>query len=234
MKFNKVLKRIYHYFSFVKTLLKVIHDPGPEQVLKLDKILQKLALPRDIQIFIDELNAAPATARMLKSRYLAQNYTLADLEKYPSGSFGHAYWKYLHDNNLSVDYFDKIDPTNDWDYARLRILQTHDSWHVITGYGGDSSVAESSIVGFYIGHNERHMGVYSSSLNRFFVILTGCYFFHAAFFRPDRLRMFLHNVMEGWQRGQSAKYPLYDVHWESMWSRSLAELQSELGLLAQR
>ncbi len=50
---------------------------------------------------------------------------------------GHAFAHHIIDHGFDPDYYRKIDIKNDVDYVLMRMRQTHDIWHVVTGIGTD-------------------------------------------------------------------------------------------------
>jgi ubiquinone biosynthesis protein Coq4 len=220
--------RIYAQAAAVRTLMAQIQEPSPERVLALERHLTSLARPEDVDRYLGALRACPATQKMLEERYLPAPYALDELERCAPGSLGHAYRRHMIDNDLRPDFFAPIDPADDFAYTRLRFYQTHDLWHVVTGYP-TSVLGEAGIVGFYLGHQERHLGDRAGPVAAFSAILAGGLILHGALFRPERLVHFLRAIVEGWHVGRAAA-PFFAVRWEQMWDRPLDEIRSELGV----
>lgn len=220
--------RIYAQAAVVRTLMDQIREPTPDKVLALERHLTALARAEDVERYLGALRACPATRRMLDERYLPAPYTLDELERCAPGTLGHAYRRHMIDNDLKPDFFEPIEASDDFSYSRLRFYQTHDLWHVVTGHP-TSVLGEAGIVGFYLGHHERHMGDRAGSVAAFSAILAGGLVLHGALFRSDRLIHFLRAIVEGWHLGRQAA-PFFAVRWEEMWDRPLAEVRAELGI----
>ncbi len=220
--------RVLAQASFVRTLLDQVREPAAEKVLKLESIMTGLARPEDVERYLDALRAAPATAEMLGDRYLAPPYSLADLAAYPSGSLARVYRDHMIENDLRPDYFASIDPDDDFAYARLRLYQTHDLWHVATGYP-TTVLGELAIVGFYIGHFDRHMGDHAGPAITFSALLSGTVLLHAALLRQDRITHFYRALVDGWERGRAAK-PFFAYRWEERWAMPIDDVRRELGI----
>lgn len=220
--------RIYAQASVLRTLMAQIQEPTPDKVLALETHLTSLARDEDVDRYIGAMRACAATRQMLDERYLPQPYTLDALSRCAPGTLGHGYRKHMIENDLRPDFFDPIDPSDDFAYSRLRLYQTHDLWHVVLGYP-TSVLGEAGIVGFYLGHFEHHMGDHAGSAAAFSAILAGGLVLHAALFRPDRITHFFRAIIEGWHRGQAAA-PFFTVRWEEQWDRPLESIRRELGV----
>jgi len=220
--------RVVAQASVVRTLVSMIQEPTADKVLALETHLTKLATEADVQKYLSALRACPATAKMIEDRWLPAPYTLDDLERCAPGTLGHAYRQHMIENDLRPDYFETIEPDDDFAFTRLRLYQTHDVWHAVTGYP-TTTIGEVGIVGFYLGHFERHMGDRAGAAAAFSAILAGTTVLHAALFRQDRITHFMRALVEGWTRGQAAE-PFFAVRWEEQWDRPLTELRRAMSV----
>lgn len=61
------------------------------------------------------------------------------LARLPDGTLGREYVRFLADNGISPEPFEALPDVGDdrAAYVVLRLRQTHDLWHVLTGYGAD-------------------------------------------------------------------------------------------------
>jgi len=218
--------RIYAQASVLRTLMAQIQEPTPEKVLALEGHLTRLARDEDVEKYIAAMRACPATSAMLEDRFIPAPYTLAELARCAPGTLGHAYRRHMVVNDLRADFFEPIDPSDDFAYSRMRFYQTHDIWHAVLGYP-TSILGEAGIVGFYLGHFERHMGDHAGSAAAFSAIIGSALLLHAGLFRQDRISHLFKAVVEGWGRGQSAR-PFFAVRWEEQWDRPLHQLRTEL------
>ena len=222
--------RVVAQASVVRTLFALIQEPSADKVLALEAHLTRLATDADVGKYLAAMRACPATARMLDERYLPAPYTLDDLECFVPGTLGHAYRRHMIENDLRPDTLalegDTIAPDDDFAFTRLRMYQTHDVWHAVTGYP-TTMLGEVAIVGFYLGHFERHMGDRAGSAAAFSAILAGTTVLHAALFRQDRITHFFRALVEGWTRGQAAD-SFFAVRWEEQWDRPLADVRASL------
>ena len=84
----------------------------------------------------------PSGARVLAEEPAidSAHIDVAALERLPEGTLGREYARFLRDNGLTLDVFQRptgagIDPRAA--YLAQRLRQTHDIWHVVTGYQAD-------------------------------------------------------------------------------------------------
>jgi ubiquinone biosynthesis protein Coq4 len=204
----------------------MMKEPSADKVLALEQHLTRLATDADVDKYLSAMRACAATSRMLDERYLPTAYTLADLERCAPGTLGHAYREHMIENDLRPDFFEAIAPDDDFAYTRLRLYQTHDVWHAVTGYP-TTMLGEAAIVGFYLGHFDRHMGDRAGAAAAFSAILAGTVVMNAALFRQDRITHVFRALVEGWGRGQAAD-PFFAVRWEEQWDRPLTDLRAAM------
>jgi ubiquinone biosynthesis protein Coq4 len=213
-----------HTIRFVQTLLAQIREPSAERVIALERLAVRLARPDDIDGYLRAARAAPATERMLRERFLPAPYTVDSLARCEPGTLGHSYRRHMVDNGLSADFFPPIEPQTDDAYYRLRMFQTHDIWHALLGYPATTE-GEAGIIGFYLGHFDRHMGRDGHRVMAFTAMLAATLCMHAAFIDTSHLRPYFRAINDGWRRGQRA-LPLMAEHWEEMWDVPLVDLRA--------
>jgi ubiquinone biosynthesis protein Coq4 len=73
----------------------------------------------------------------LPQRYLAASPCLETLLKLPEDSLGYHYATHLISLNFETNFYRSIQVNSDTDYLLLRLRQTHDIWHIVTGFGVD-------------------------------------------------------------------------------------------------
>jgi ubiquinone biosynthesis protein COQ4 len=72
-----------------------------------------------------------------RPRLAANAVSLAALAALPPRSLGHAYAAYFDDNGISPFDPPRLAVETDEDYMATRLRETHDVFHVVTGYGTD-------------------------------------------------------------------------------------------------
>jgi len=112
--------------------------PTTSDAYKLYHIMRDLEdNDRIEELFTENRKANPALDKWFNDRHIS-TYTAQDLvDRYPEGSMGYNFGRYLLDNGFSVDIVPRFEPKTQWEYYNLRSGQTHDLEHVICGGGFD-------------------------------------------------------------------------------------------------
>jgi ubiquinone biosynthesis protein COQ4 len=95
---------------------------------------------------------APEGRRLLDQRPTLQgrDLDLDALARLPAGTLGHEFMRYLRDNGIEP-FVTAFPIESDVDYLSKRYRETHDLFHVITGYGTDV-VGEMELQAFVLGN----------------------------------------------------------------------------------
>lgn len=124
--------------TVVRTLGTLARDPGRlDQVLVLAQTLNLPAVARAM----DRLEKDAAGKALLdeQPRIDRAHVDLDALRALPDGTLGREYMRFLDDNGITPDAFEELPDVGDSraGYVMLRLRQTHDLWHVLTGYTPD-------------------------------------------------------------------------------------------------
>jgi ubiquinone biosynthesis protein COQ4 len=112
---------------------------NPNELDRVFEIGEALNAPR-VPAMLDGIAATPDGRRILEVRPTidTKSVDLGALRALPDGTLGREYTRFLDDNRITPDVFKSPeigDPRVA--YVMQRIRQTHDLWHVLTGYGPD-------------------------------------------------------------------------------------------------
>ena len=137
------------------------------------------------------------------------------LRALPANTLGGAYARFLDEHQLSADMF-KAPPGMPAMEAYMvkRLRQTHDLWHVLTGYE-PTPAGEITLLSFTYAQ----VGAPSLRL----ISIAGA------------IRGFLNEptifstIYRSYRRGQAARY-MGNVEWESLWTTPLADVRRQLNL----
>ncbi|MDI1481214.1 Coq4 family protein [Polyangium sp. y55x31] len=94
----------------------------------------------------------PETRRLLDERTTLQGreLDLDALARLPPGTLGHEFVRYFRDNGIEP-FVTTFPVTNDVDYLSKRYRETHDLFHLITGYATDEP-GEMELQAFVLGN----------------------------------------------------------------------------------
>lgn len=198
----------------------LMRDPGDvSQVFRIINALPGHAFERVVR----RMKQSESGRKILRGqpelmRRLADRDYLAAL---PDGSLGREYLRFMDDENLTAGALVDADETAGWDadqhsrelaHARQWLRDTHDLWHVVTGYHGDL-LGEPALVAFQCVQNCWHPGFGFIS---FMVFMRGGIF-------PGMRRI----VLEGfWRAIRSGWLPGAD--WVALLPQPLAEVRRQL------
>lgn len=174
---------------------------------------------RAYELVVEQMRAEPSVAAMLQERYVGSKHDLEALLQYPENSFGYIYALTMKELGLSLDYLPAVNINSDISYIEYRWRQTHDIWHVITGFD-ISEAGELGLQAFYLAQ----FGLPFSGL----VVASGLV--GAILYQPEGTGLLLDAIAKGWHMGKQAK-PLIAQRWEEMWEKPLLELRQELNII---
>ena len=210
------LPTLERYRRAFAALSRVLADPTrTEDVLEFTTYINANARPDRLDFFF----ADPAGQRLFaEHRAIDSRLDLDALDALPVGTLGHAYARFLRDRGLTPDVFDgPPDGIRDERaaYAIQRLRQTHDLWHVVTGYDTDPA-SEIALQGFTFAQ----------------LRAPGSFFLAAAgMARGMREKPTLpKEVLAGFRAGKRAG-KLATFAWEDHWATPLAEVRRMLKIV---
>ncbi len=181
-----------------------------EQVFVLGILMNRKAYPR----FFARFASVEDGDRLIRERPIidSKNVDYDWLRGLPERSLGFRYAKHLDDNGLDPDLFQPPPglPAS-IAYVSQRMRQTHDIWHVLTGYSTQIS-GESALLAFTHAITSMPMTGFIS---------------RAAVVRNGVKLSWLRRNRDATRRGQAARF-LPSVHWESRWEQPLEDVIREM------
>ncbi|MEO8705410.1 MAG: Coq4 family protein [Kofleriaceae bacterium] len=199
-------------------LARVLANPTEtDQVLVFSMYMNAGSMPSRIHRFFDDARGQ----RLFDEHRTIDTRTvdLAALAQLPEGTLGRAYAEFLSSRGLSPDVFQdapKEVPDPRMAYVIQRIRQTHDLWHVVTGYNTDAA-SEVALQAFTFAQVRAPSSAILAVLGTM----------RAARTKPDLPR----DVVRAFRLGRRAKaLPVFP--WEDHWTTPLAEVRVLLGLPA--
>lgn len=159
---------------------------------------------------------APAEQAFLEAPFQMGFPQLDELRAMPEGSLGRALAVHMDALGVDFDEFDRTaTPSSDLEWVDRHGYETHDIWHVITGWG-TGMANEIGLQGFYAGQldNIQPTGLILIALIR--GLIGG---------KQDLSAMF-EVIVAGWTQGRRSK-ALFGVDWREHFERPLAAVRRD-------
>ncbi|MFP4103855.1 Coq4 family protein [Coleofasciculus sp.] len=207
----------HSYLSLMKGVIGLMLDPKhTESVFDIEDGLRHSASSKELLRFTAKDSVVQT---LIKERYLQKTPpNTPELKKLPKGSLGREYVNHLDQFGFDPDYYRKIDVQEDIDYIMMRIRQTHDIWHVITGFD-THPLGEIAIKAVELAQTHRPMAAAICAGGVFRYMLK----------QPEEFGYCLDSITAGYHLGLKAK-PLLAMKWEELWEYQVEDLRRELNV----
>lgn len=143
---------------------------------------------------------------------------LAALRALPLGTFGRTFAEHMIANNLDPAAIPTLPSENEMDYVLAHLYETHDIWHVVTGFSTEVP-GELGLQAFY---QAQLPGKLPAA-----ILAAGFVNTLVKNFGERDARM--QEVVRGFVLGRRAR-PLFGVRWDDLWSTPLAEVRRKLDI----
>jgi ubiquinone biosynthesis protein Coq4 len=166
------------------------------------------------------LREDPRTAPAFRERKPFGPIRLETLALLPEGTLGRVFHDHCRGRGIDPNLV-HVPPTDEIGWMLNHLYQTHDIWHVATGWGNDLA-GEVGLGAFYAAQlgNPAFFG-YMLALVQLNVIWR----------RADLGQVFA-AFSAGYQTGTRSR-PLFGTDWEALWPLPLREVRERFGLLAE-
>lgn len=211
-----MLQSVVQTIRGIKAFITLLFDESGslEPVWELS---QSLIDSSAFQLAIASIKITPEGNAILAERYVAPPHNLEALLQYPQDSLGYVYAHYMNQRGLQMLEI-AINSDSDTQYVENRWQQTHDIWHIITGFD-TSEIGEIGLQAVYLSQFQLPL----SSL------LIANALISVTVFQPERLSLLLNAIAQGWQMGKTAR-PLIAQKWEEAWEKPVAVWRAELNV----
>ena len=196
---------------------RLSQDPNRlDEVFAIGDSGSNLAIMEEVKAFVCR---DPQGKRAFETGVRVGTIDLAALRTLPAGTLGRVFADHLIDNNLDpasipVPSF----PAGDVRYVKTHLRETHDIWHVATGFNTDVA-GEIGLQAFYLAQLP----------SRLSAVLISMAFLHLATKNIGARDAIMTEVMRGWALGKRAK-PFFGFAWAEHWATPLAEVRRLLGV----
>lgn len=211
-----IFKRIFYYAKLAVALIRLNRDPQRTHlVFVVSETLAKLGKFEEARRVVqsDESNRA-----VIEQRKTLHEVSLAKLSLLPEGTLGRTYSDHMLSQGLDPNFYPRPRQINDETFIFLRLRQTHDLFHVVTGFD-TSPRGEIGLQSFQLAQT-------SSPLS---VMLVASAILRCALWNQDRIFPLMDIVTQGWQMGRRAR-PLFSYDWDAAWSKDLSLVRQEMNV----
>jgi ubiquinone biosynthesis protein COQ4 len=164
-----------------------------------------------------ELAADPRTAASLARQTRLGPIDLDALGRLPEGTLGRVFADHCRRRKLDPNLV-RVPLERPGDEVVAHLFDTHDLWHVTTGWGNDE-LGEVGLGGFYLAQ----LGL------DIFGFLLALVLLNSVFFARGTLRPRVEAFVAGYGMGRRAE-PLFGVEWDALWNVPLVRVRERLGL----
>jgi ubiquinone biosynthesis protein Coq4 len=160
----------------------------------------------------DHLRSDPRTAEAIRARRPFGPIVLEGLALLPEGSLGRVFADHCRERGIDPNLV-HVPPTDEVGWLLNHMYQTHDVWHVVTGWGNDLA-GEVGLAGFYAAQfgNPAFFG-YMLALILLNVVT-----------RKADLGEVFEAFSAGYQNGKRTQ-PLFGADWDALWTAPIGEVR---------
>lgn len=176
------------------------------------------ASDRTRRTVLEELTADPQVAAALRQKRRLARIELSRLAALPEGTLGRAFHQHMTANQISPEPLPRLPASDDLAYFRAHVRETHDLWHVVTGFAADVP-GELGLQAFYLAQMPHHLAP--------LILAGGLLQAGTSALAQRNLRM--REIVRGWLLGRAAA-PLFGVPWDELWAVPIAEIQARYRL----
>ena len=166
---------------------------------------------------VEHLKKDARVAEAFRERRAFGPIVLEELEKLPVGTLGRVVADHCRARQIDPNLV-HVPPTDEVGWLLNHLYQTHDIWHVVTGWGNDLR-GEVGVAGFYCAQ-------FGSPT--FFGYMLALICLNVISRRSD-LDAVIASLSAGYRAGQRAE-PLFGLDWDALWEVPLAELRERFGV----
>lgn len=212
-------------FRYLLALWRTVRDPTDTHEVAIveigfarSRLGRRFARWEDV---IETLRRDPRTAPALRDHRPCEPIDLEALGRLPEGTLGRVFAGHCRarDLNPNLAY---VAPGNEVDWMLHHLYQTHDIWHVATGWGNDE-VGEYGLGAFYTAQ---------LAGPTFFGFLLGLAALSTVF-RRRSFAEFMEAVVAGYEMGERSE-PLFGVDWSALWALPLGDVCARFGITGER
>jgi ubiquinone biosynthesis protein COQ4 len=190
---------------------------NPDRLGEVFELSDALATREAMAPIVSGIASDPFVSQALEERRRLR-IDLRSLRTLPKGTLGRAFAEHMDAAGLDPGALPDLASEDAIGFFRAHLYETHDVWHVVTGFGVDWR-AELGLQAFYIAQIPGPLPL----------LLVAVGFVRSALYEPEATLPFLEEVVRGFRMGRAAR-PLFGVRWDELWDVPLAEVRTRLGV----
>jgi ubiquinone biosynthesis protein COQ4 len=191
---------------------------GEESLESVGEMSAALIETPAFDLAAEHLMRDPASAALIRSRYLPPIHDLEKLLTYPQDSLGYIYAAATKEKGFDPNLHADMTAESDAQYVEVRLSQTHDIWHIVTGFDA-SPIGEIALQSFHLPQFPYPLAT----------MLVANSLMSSTLLAPEELPKLLNAIDQGWAMGKTSK-SLFSQKWEEAWEKPLETWQAELGI----
>lgn len=203
-------------FKAARAVVRVTLDPT-----RLDEVFVLADLSEEsaqLEKILEEVKQNPRFAAVMQARPRLGAVDLDALARLPEGTVGRAYAEFMRARGLDHEDLVLVDGERELDFLRNHLRETHDLWHVVTGFDTDIA-GELGVQAFYLAQ-------FAGPLP---VLLLGLGMLNTLFKDMDDADRRMHAIVRGYLLGRRAE-PLFGTVWRERMTQPLAAFRRDFGL----
>jgi ubiquinone biosynthesis protein Coq4 len=200
----------------LSAFLEMVRSPDGDFGV-IDRLAQASSDLESLQLIINFLANEPQGKAAFANYPRLGEVDLEWLALLPSHTLGYAYANHMLQNGLKPL---QIKPSsNDYEFLGAHITETHDIWHVVTGFN-TNIIGEIQLEAFYVSQLQA---------SRFWLALIAKNLLKSVVYDIERSAEYMDAIAQGWMMAKHAK-PLFGIDWKSLWSTPLDEVRDVLNI----
>lgn len=199
--------------KLVRGALTLVRNPN-----RLDEVIEladEISRPEVMEEFVVEARKRPEAAQALAKKPRV-HIDLPAFRRLPDGTLGREFARFVDAAGIDPADLPHRPARDEHEWVRAHLFETHDIWHVVTGFGTDVA-GELGLQAVYLAQLPARLAPLLLSIG---FLNTFIY----AFDDKDRR---MDEVARGWRLGRRAKQ-LFGVEWDNLWTVPLSEVRARL------
>jgi ubiquinone biosynthesis protein COQ4 len=212
-------------------LVKIAAGAG-QNVTDAFKINDRLLNTNSMNLCVRLIMNDPASAAIIKERYIGAEYNLEEMLKMPKHSLGWTYATIMSTLGYDPQFYPspKLEMT-DAEYISFRVFKTHDIHHILTGFSLNN-FGELGVISLTVSQSRFPGFLFIDLLSLMISFFTADKLSSEAEIPEEEVKTLKYKfdlISQGLHMGESAK-SLFPIKWEENFERPLNEIREELNI----